>query len=90
MTGRVTRLAVTRHSSVAHAPTLVDTIRSMTRREGTLRMLPTLVLAFLVNAVLDVAFDLPMLVRWSIAATVVVVAVALIEVRRRRAGADST
>ncbi|GAA2721121.1 hypothetical protein [Cellulomonas aerilata] len=62
----------------------------MRRSDGTLRTLPTLVLAVLVNIALDVAFDLPMLVRWSIALIVVLVPVALIEAHRRRAGADRT
>ncbi len=77
-------------ASAARVATLIGTLRSMRRPDGTLRTLATLTIAFLVNALLDVAFDLPMLVRWSIAVTVVLVLVAVLDARRRRAGAPST
>ncbi|MGY2080420.1 hypothetical protein [Modestobacter sp. SYSU DS0657] len=40
------------------------------------------------NAVLDLAFDLPMLVRWAVVVSVVLLASVLIEVRRRRVDAS--
>lgn len=53
-------------------------------------MLAIVVVALLVNFVLDVAFDLPMLVRWGIALAVVLILTLLIELVRRRAGAQQT
>ncbi|TFV64799.1 hypothetical protein E4P41_00770 [Geodermatophilus sp. DF01-2] len=62
----------------------------MRRHEGTIRTLATVVVAFLINLVLDVAFDLPMLVRWGIALTVVLLLAFLVEVVRRRAAVRQT
>ena len=42
----------------------------------------------MVNVVLDIAFDLPMLTRWGIALTVVLACVVLLEAVRRRAAAE--
>lgn len=62
----------------------------MRKHEGTIRTFATVVVALLANFVLDVAFDLPMLVRWGIALAVVLLLTLLIEVVRRRAGAQQT
>ena len=59
----------------------------MRKHEGTIRILATVVAALLINFVLDVAFDLPMLIRGGIALAVVLLLTLLIEVVRRRAAA---
>lgn len=62
----------------------------MRKHEGTIRTGVVVVVALLVNLSLDAAFDLPMLVRWGIALAVVLLLTLLIEVVRRRAGAQQT
>lgn len=56
----------------------------MKKFEGALRMLATVVLALAINVVLDLAYDLPMLARWTIVLSVVLLANLLIEALRRR------
>jgi hypothetical protein len=58
--------------------------RSMRRFGGTLRTLATVVLVLVINLVLDVAFDLAMLVRWAVALFVVLLLTVAIPVVRRR------
>lgn len=60
----------------------------MRKHEGALRTLAIVVVALLANILLDVAFDLPMLVRWGIVLAVVLLLTYLIEVVRRRAAAQ--
>ena len=57
---------------------------SMKRFGGALGTLATVVFGLLVNLILDVAFDLPMLVRWAIALIVLLLLTFSIEVVRRR------
>jgi hypothetical protein len=61
--------------------------RSMGKCEGALRTVATVVLALAINVVLDIAFDLPMLARWAIVLSVVLLVNLLIEAVRRRADA---
>ncbi|SDF38995.1 hypothetical protein SAMN05660485_03241 [Blastococcus fimeti] len=56
--------------------------------EGALRLFATVVLALAVNAVLDIAFDLPVLARWAVAVAVVLLVGLLIGAVRRRALAE--
>ena len=56
----------------------------MGNREGPVRMLATVGVALLTNLVLDLAFDLPVLVRWAIALTVVLLLTVSFELARRR------
>lgn len=52
---------------------------------GIARTFVVVLVALSVNIVLDVAFDLPMLVRWGVALVVVLAMTTLFEVARRRA-----
>lgn len=58
----------------------------MRRHEGTIRMLAMAAVAFLVNLILDVTLEMPMLVRWGIAVAVVLVLTLMVESLRRRRG----
>lgn len=58
--------------------------RSMTTSPGVPRTAATVIFALAANVALDIAFDLHMLARWAIVLAVVLLAGALIEVRRRR------
>lgn len=62
----------------------------MRRHEGTIRALAAVVVALLANFVLDVVFDLPVLLRSGIAVAVVLVLTFLVEVVRRRAATQRT
>lgn len=48
----------------------------------------TVLVALAGNALLDLAFDLPMLARWAIVVAVVLLATVVIEVRGRRVDAS--
>ncbi len=52
---------------------------------GATRLLGTVVVALVANLVLDVAFDLPMLVRWGLALAAVLAVVAVLRAGGRRA-----
>ena len=62
----------------------------MKKFEGPLRTLVTVVLALATNVVVDVAFDLPMLARWAIVVTVVLLVTLLLGALRRRVDAEAT
>ncbi|WP_369134077.1 hypothetical protein [Modestobacter sp. I12A-02662] len=55
--------------------------------EGALRTLVTAVLVLAVNVVLDIALDLPVLVRWAVVLSVVLLVTVSFEAVRRRADA---
>ncbi|MGC5629343.1 hypothetical protein ACPYO6_14000 [Georgenia sp. Z1344] len=59
----------------------------MRRHEGSIRFLAAVVVAFVVNLVLDVTLDPPRLVRWIVVLAVVLILTAVFEVLRRRRAA---
>lgn len=58
--------------------------RAMNGAAGIARTAVVVLVALAVNVALDVAFDLPMLVRWAVALVVVLALTALLETGRRR------
>jgi hypothetical protein len=64
--------------------------RSVKRFEGSLRTLVTVVLALAINVVLDIALDLPMLARWAVVVSVVLLVSVVGEAVRRRVDAEGS
>lgn len=63
--------------------------RVVDRHQGVIRLLWIVVVAFVVNAVVELVFAPPVVLRWGIALAVVLVVTAVFEAGRRRRAAPA-